>query len=397
MSNTLPTITVIGAGYVGMSIAALFSKHANVKVWDTDSTKQEIINSKKFTIADEGIKSFFNNLKHWNITATSNFRDSLKDSKLIILALPTNYDNSLAKFDTSALDATIMNIAKINSQIPIIVKSTVPIGYCLKLSQKTKLKITFAPEFIREGHALKDNEYPSRIILGTTSDDLSHEIYLKLVKKIIKNNPPIMNIPSCEAEAVKLFSNSYLAMRVAFFNELDSFVLKNSLSSKNIIEGLSYDQRIGAIYNNPSFGYGGYCLPKDTKQLVKNLDGCPKALVSAITHSNEQRKEFIVNYLIEQNKNTYGFFRINMKEASDNFRESPSIDLIKALANSNKNIIIYEPLLDEDFYHGIKVINDLEQFKVQADIIVANMWEPGLSDCMDRVFTRDISFRIDTK
>lgn len=397
MSNKLPTITIIGAGYVGMSLAALFSKYAYVKVWDTDTRKQERINSKKFTIADEGVDRFFNNLKYWNITATSNFADSIKSSKLIILALPTNYDKSLGQFDTSALDQTILSLAKINSKIPIIIKSTIPIGYSQKLSQQTKLKITFAPEFIREGYALHDNEYPSRIILGTTSDDSSYELYINLIKKIIKNNPPIINIPSCEAEAVKLFSNSYLAMRVAFFNELDSYALKNCLSSKNIIDGLSYDQRIGATYNNPSFGYGGYCLPKDTKQLVKSLDACPKALVSAISNSNEQRKEFIVNHLIAQNKKTYGFFRINMKEFSDNFRESPSIDLIKALVNSKKNIIIYEPLLDVDHYEGIQVINNLEQFKTQADIIVANRWELDLRDCMNKVFTRDISFIIDTK
>ena len=393
MNNDLPKqVSIIGAGYVGMSLAALIAEFVDIKIWDTDKKKRELINSKKLTIEDKDSNSITENLKNWNITASENLNDALTGSDLVMICIPTDFSESLNAFDVSGMTKLIKDIGNVVPDVQIVIKSTLPIGYSQNIYKETGLNITFSPEFLREGMALNDNQFPSRIIIGKTSEMHQSEPYLSVIKKISKKLPSILTMTATEAESVKLFSNTYLAMRIAFFNEIDSFALENSLSIQNIIRGISEDPRIGNLYNNPSFGFGGYCLPKDTQQAIANMKDLPNKIFSSIIQSNADRKDFICDYLISLNPISYGFYRLNMKEGSNNLRESSSIDLLKKIVGKQKKVYIYEPLIKDDIYCGAKVINNLDKFKEISGLIIANRVTNEIRDCKDILFSRDLNF-----
>ena len=365
-------VSIIGAGYVGMSLAALISKKFEVSIWDIDKKKQDIINSKEFTVYDKGQKNYLKNNKSWNIKAAKNLDESVHKANLLIICTPTNLDQLTGEFDTSSVDETINYISKLEKKPQIVIKSTLPAGHTLKLSRNTGLDIIFSPEFLREGSALHDNEHPSRIIIGLSKKEINPNPFLDLMKSIALNQPKVFTMNSTEAEITKLFSNSFLANRVAFFNEVDGFALANGLSSKNIINGICSDPRIGNTYNNPSFGFGGYCLPKDSMQAIASMKDLPRKILSSINKSNLERKEFICDYLIRMNPKSYGFYRLNMKEESDNLRESASIFLLKKIIEQKRKVYVYEPLINKNTYHGAEVINDLDEFKEKSGLIIAN-------------------------
>ena len=293
MNNDLPKqVSIIGAGYVGMSLAALIAEFVDIKIWDTDKRKRELINSKKLTIEDKDSNSITENLKNWNITASENLNDALTGSDLVMICIPTDFNESLNTFDVSGMTKLIKDIGNVVPDVQIVIKSTLPIGYSHNIYRETGLNIIFSPEFLREGMALNDNQFPSRIIIGKTSEMHQSEPYLSVIKKISKKLPTILTMTATEAESVKLFSNTYLAMRIAFFNEIDSFALENSLSIQNIIRGISEDPRIGNLYNNPSFGFGGYCLPKDSKQALASMRDLPNKILESINASNKERKSY---------------------------------------------------------------------------------------------------------
>lgn len=393
MNNDLPKqVSIIGAGYVGMSLAALIAEFVDIKIWDTDKKKRELINSKKLTIEDKDSNSITENLKNWNITASENLNDALTGSDLVMICIPTDFSESLNAFDVSGMTKLIKDIGNVVPDVQIVIKSTLPIGYSHNIYKETGLNIIFSPEFLREGMALNDNQFPSRIIIGKTSEMHQSEPYLSVIKKISKKLPSILTMTATEAESVKLFSNTYLAMRIAFFNEIDSFALENSLSIQNIIRGISEDPRIGNLYNNPSFGFGGYCLPKDTQQAIANMKDLPNKIFSSIIQSNADRKDFICDYLISLNPISFGFYRLNMKEGSNNLRESSSIDLLKKIVGKQKKVYIYEPLIKDDIYCGAKVINNLDKFKEISGLIVANRVTNEIRDCKDILFSRDLNF-----
>ena len=393
MNNDLPKqVSIIGAGYVGMSLAALIAEFVDIKIWDTDKKKRELINSKKLTIEDKDSNSITENLKNWNITASENLNDALTGSDLVMICIPTDFSESLNAFDVSGMTKLIKDIGNVVPDVQIVIKSTLPIGYSQNIYKETGLNITFSPEFLREGMALNDNQFPSRIIIGKTSEMHQSEPYLSVIKKISKKLPSILTMTATEAESVKLFSNTYLAMRIAFFNEIDSFALENSLSIQNIIRGISEDPRIGNLYNNPSFGFGGYCLPKDTQQAIANMKDLPNKIFSSIIQSNADRKDFICDYLISLNPISFGFYRLNMKEGSNNLRESSSIDLLKKIVGKQKKVYIYEPLIKDDIYCGAKVINNLDKFKEISGLIIANRVTNEIRDCKDILFSRDLNF-----
>ena len=393
MNNDLPKqVSIIGAGYVGMSLAALIAEFVDIKIWDTDKKKRELINSKKLTIEDKDSNSITENLKNWNITASENLNDALTGSDLVMICIPTDFNENLNTFDVSGMTKLIKDIGNVVPDVQIVIKSTLPIGYSQNIYKETGLNITFSPEFLREGMALNDNQFPSRIIIGKTSEMHQSEPYLSVIKKISKKLPSILTMTATEAESVKLFSNTYLAMRIAFFNEIDSFALENSLSIQNIIRGISEDPRIGNLYNNPSFGFGGYCLPKDTQQAIANMKDLPNKIFSSIIQSNADRKDFICDYLISLNPISYGFYRLNMKEGSNNLRESSSIDLLKKIVDKQKKVYVYEPLIKDDIYCGAKVINNLDKFKEISGLIIANRVTNEIRDCKDILFSRDLNF-----
>ena len=393
MNNDLPKqVSIIGAGYVGMSLAALIAEFVDIKIWDTDKKKRELINSKKLTIEDKDSNSITENLKNWNITASENLNDALTGSDLVMICIPTDFSESLNAFDVSGMTKLIKDIGNVVPDVQIVIKSTLPIGYSHNIHKETGLNIIFSPEFLREGMALNDNQFPSRIIIGKTSEMHQSEPYLSVIKNISKKLPTILTMTATEAESVKLFSNTYLAMRIAFFNEIDSFALENSLSIQNIIRGISEDPRIGNLYNNPSFGFGGYCLPKDTQQAIANMKDLPNKIFSSIIQSNADRKDFICDYLISLNPISFGFYRLNMKEGSNNLRESSSIDLLKKIVGKQKKVYIYEPLIKDDIYCGAKVINNLDKFKEISGLIVANRVTNEIRDCKDILFSRDLNF-----
>ena len=393
MNNDLPKqVSIIGAGYVGMSLAALISEFVDIKIWDTDKRKRELINSKKLTIEDKDSNSITENLKNWNITASENLNDALTGSDLVMICIPTDFNESLNAFDVSGMTNLIKDIGNVVPDVQIVIKSTLPIGYSHNIYKETGLNIIFSPEFLREGMALNDNQFPSRIIIGKTSEMHQSEPYLSVIKKISKKLPTILTMTATEAESIKLFSNTYLAMRIAFFNEIDSFALENSLSIQNIIRGISEDPRIGNLYNNPSFGFGGYCLPKDTQQAIANMKDLPNKIFSSIIQSNADRKDFICDYLISLNPISYGFYRLNMKEGSNNLRESSSIDLLKKIVDKQKKVYVYEPLIKDDIYCGAKVINNLDKFKEISGLIIANRVTNEIRDCKDILFSRDLNF-----
>ena len=382
-------ITVVGSGYVGMSISVLLAQFNDVTVLDIDKSRVDKINTKISTIEDAYIQEFLSS-KNLSINATLDSKKAFKDSEIVIIATPTNYDPDINYFDTSSIDDVIKNIFESENNPLIVIKSTIPVGYTKSLNKKyTSNRIIFSPEFLREGQALYDNLHPSRIIIG------SKEEHAKVFANIMleasyENETETLYMSSSEAEAIKLFANTYLAMRVAFFNELDSYALASNMNAKNIIKGISLDKRIGEGYNNPSFGYGGYCLPKDTKQLLADFEDIPQSLISSIVSSNELRKDFISEKILLNNPKKVGFYRLVMKDGSDNFRDSAIQGVIERINQRGKEIIIYEPYCHEKKFNGFKIENNIEFFKASSDIIVANRLADELEDVKEKVFSRDL-------
>ena len=386
---TKTKITVVGSGYVGMSLSVLLAQHNDVTVLDIDATRVAKINNKKSTVADTEIELFLTE-KSLSLTATLNKQAAYDGASFIVVATPTNYDSETNCFDTSSVDAVVENALKLNSDALVIIKSTVPVGHTKSLQEKFRSdRIVFSPEFLREGQALEDNLYPSRIIVG--SQCKAGVEFAGLLKQGAKKvNIEMLFIRSSEAEAVKLFANTYLAMRVSFFNELDSYALARELDTKSIIDGVCLDKRIGSGYNNPSFGYGGYCLPKDTKQLLANYEQVPQALVEAIVSSNTKRKDFMAVEILKGKPKTIGFHRLVMKEGSDNFRSSAVQGVMKRIKAKGVEVLVYEPALQELEFFGSEVVKDLKQFKLRSEIIVTNRQSAELNDGCYKVFTRDI-------
>ncbi|ENX36821.1 hypothetical protein F889_00072 [Acinetobacter colistiniresistens] len=380
-------ITVVGAGYVGLSNALLFSKQHDVIVLDIDKNRVKYINQKVSPISDTCIQSY---LSESHIEATSDKELAYSQAKLIIIATPTNYNPETNYFDTTSIEAVIEDIQTINPKALMLIKSTVPVGYTAQLANRLGLKnLIFSPEFLREGQALQDNLYPSRIIVGEKSKR-AEKIAKLYLKATIKKDAVLLCVDSTEAEAIKLFSNTYLAMRVAFFNELDTYCMKHQLSALDIIKGVGLDQRIGDHYNNPSFGYGGYCLPKDTKQLLANYHETPQELISAIIRSNQTRKQAIIEDILSRKVSRVGVYRLTMKADSDNFRESAVHDVLQGLADQGIQVIIYEPTLDVKAYMGHPVESSLQKFKSKSDLIIVNRMVPMFSDVMEKIYTRDL-------
>ena len=379
-------ILVFGLGYVGLANAILLSQSNEVIGIETDEEKINLINQRKSPLNDEMIIDYLNN-KDLDLIATKNYEDHLLDSDLAIIAVPTNYDENTRYFDTSFVDDVITNIKNDNEDLPILIKSTIPVGYTKGQREKFACQnIIFSPEFLREGKALADSLNPSRIIVGDKTD-IGKNI-ANLYKKESLNDTEVLYMDSTEAEAVKLFANTYLAMRVSYFNELDTFAEMKGLSTKDIIMGVSADPRIGNYYNNPSFGYGGYCLPKDSKQLYANFENVPNAMFKAVIDANKIRKTYISDRILRNDPKTVGIYRLIMKKDSDNFRKSAIFDVINNIKDKTK-VQIYEPNLHEDYFEGLRVVNDLAEFK-KSDIIVANRLDQELLDVKEKVYTRDI-------
>ena len=393
--------TVVGTGYVGLSIATLLAINNKVEAVDINTKRVELINKGIPTIEDDLIKEYFENKinfgKDNNLYATTT--PNYKESDIVIIAVPTNYDENTNYFDTSIVEKVISEVVSENKNSLIVIKSTIPIGFCNRMIEKYNTpNIVFSPEFLRESRALYDNLYPSRIIVGTNGDKLVNEkskSFIEILKNsILLEDVPTMIIGVTEAESVKLFSNSYLAMRVSYFNELDTFSEINNLNSQEIITGVCLEPRIGMDYNNPSFGYGGYCFPKDTKQLLSNFNGVPENIISAIVSSNTTRKEFIANEVLKKldyDKNkVVGVYRLTMKSNSDNFRCSAIQDIINIIKSKGVEVIIYEPLIEDIEFTGCKIINDLKTFTSVSDIIIANRFDTKLNPVKSKVYTRDI-------
>jgi UDPglucose 6-dehydrogenase len=382
-------ITVVGSGYVGMSLSVLLAQHNDVTVLDIDATRVAKINSKQSTVADTEIELFLAE-KSLSLTATLDKQDAYEGASFIIVATPTDYDSDTNRFDTSSVDAVVEDALKFNLEALVVIKSTIPVGHTKSLQEKFGTnRVIFSPEFLREGQALKDNLYPSRIIVGSQCK-AGAEFAGLLQQGAEKIDVDTLFIRSTEAEAVKLFANTYLAMRVSFFNELDSYSLTHELDTKSIINGVCLDERIGSGYNNPSFGYGGYCLPKDTKQLLANYRKVPQTLIQAIVTSNTTRKDFIADEILKKRPRTVGFFRLIMKDGSDNFRSSAIQGIMKRVKAKGVEVLIYEPRMSESTFFGSAVIPDLSLFKSLSDIIVANRLSDSLLDVEMKVFTRDI-------
>lgn len=380
---------MVGSGYVGMSLSVLLAQHSDVTVLDIDAERVDQINNKQSTVADKEIELFLAK-KSLSLTATLDKQSAYKNACFIIVATPTNYDASTNCFDTSSVDAVVEDALKFNVNALVVIKSTIPVGHTKSLQEKFGSdRVIFSPEFLREGQALRDNLYPSRIIVGSQSK-AGAEFAGLLQQGAEKKDVDMLLIRSTEAEAVKLFANTYLAMRVSFFNELDSFSLTHELDTKCIIEGVSLDERIGDGYNNPSFGYGGYCLPKDTKQLLANYDQVPQTLIQAIVSSNTTRKDFIANEILKKKPNVVGFHRLVMKEGSDNFRSSAVQGVMKRIKAKGITVVIYEPSFKEGTFFGSKVLLDIEEFKKIADVILTNRLAADLDDVAEKVFSRDV-------
>tara|TARA_B100000780_G_scaffold278222_1_gene251046 strand:+ start:2192 stop:3361 length:1170 start_codon:yes stop_codon:yes gene_type:complete len=380
-------ITIVGSGYVGLSLAVLLAQKNNVKVLDIDEKKIEKINNKISPIQDNEIEDFLRN-KDLGILATSDLKEAYIEAEFIIIATPTNYNEETNSFDVSSIDAVLADINQLNNTATVIIKSTVPLGFTDSLKSQYKNKIYFSPEFLREGSALKDNLEPSRIIISSSSD--SAKKFIELLKSCsIKQDIPIFHMSAREAESVKLFSNTYLAMRISFFNELDSYSMANNLNTENIIMGVSADPRIGNQYNNPSFGYGGYCLPKDTKQLLSNFKNVPQNIIESVVLSNDTRIKYIASKIIHLKPKTVGVYRLVMKHNSDNFRESAITKVLDLLIEKGIKVVIYEPMLKKNI-GNIDLIEDLEDFKSCSDLIIANRMSGDIKDVYHKVFTRDI-------
>lgn len=382
-------IAVLGAGYVGLSNAILLAQHHNVVLNEIIAEKVDMINDKKSPIVDKEISDYLAN-KDLELVATTDKEKTYDGVEFVIIATPTNYDEKTNYFDTSSVEDVIEDALKYAPNATIIIKSTIPVGFTEEMQAKYDAdNIIFSPEFLREGHALYDNLYPSRIIVGAKNEAAQTFANL-MVEGALDENPPVLLMDSTEAEATKLFANTYLAVRVSYFNELDTFAESKGLDTKSIIDGVGLDPRIGNHYNNPSFGYGGYCLPKDTKQLAANYKDVPNNLIRAVVKSNATRKNYIANKIMEDHPETVGIYRITMKSGSDNFRQSAVIDIMKILRGEGVNVLVYEPTLKDDSIEGFQVEHDFNTFTENSDIILANRLEDDLLSVKDKVYTRDL-------
>ena len=382
-------IAVFGLGYVGMSNAVLLAQHNQVVAVDISEERVALVNDRKSPIVDAELERFLAE-RTLDLTATTDAAQALDGADYVIVATPTNYDVETDKFNTSSVEAVITKAAAAAPNATIIVKSTIPVGFVDEVRQRLNApNVVFSPEFLREGRALYDNLHPSRIIVGERSERAKVFADL-LLQGAEKKDAPILFTDSREAEAIKLFANTYLAMRVAFFNELDSYAIAGGMDTKQIIEGVGLDPRVGMHYNNPSFGYGGYCLPKDTKQLLANYSEVPQNLIRAIVDANRTRKDFLADQIIARRPKRVGVYRLTMKAGSDNFRQSSIQGIMKRVKAKGIEVVVYEPTLDEDNFFGSKVVKDLDAFKAECDVVIANRAAPELADIGDRLFTRDI-------
>lgn len=383
-------ICVIGAGYVGMSLSVLLALKNEVRVLEINPQRVELINNRQSPIQDKEINAYLKE-KELNLKAYADPAVALKDAQVVIIATPTNYDPKLNSFDVSSVDASIENTLKYAKDAQIVVKSTLPVGFTESTSQKYGItNLHFSPEFLREGLALYDNLYPSRIIIGTHNQEFG-KFFLNLLKEpCLKEEVETLIMAPTEAESVKLFSNTYLALRVSFFNELDSYALKKGLDPKSIIQGVCLDPRIGNFYNNPSFGYGGYCLPKDTKQLLANFDNVPNSIIAAIVDANRVRKDFIADDILNRHPKKVGVYRLIMKSGSDNFRDSSIQGIMKRIKAKGIEVVVFEPLLKDDLFFNSKVERDFTKFKEECDVIIANRMVEELNEVKDKVYTRDL-------
>lgn len=385
-------IAVAGTGYVGLSLATLLSQNNEVVALDVIKEKVEMINNRISPIKDEYIEKYFKE-KELNLKATLDYKEAFEDAKFIIISTPTNYDSEKNHFDTSSVEDIIQKVKSMSIDAIMVVKSTVPVGFIKSIKEKYEIdNIMFSPEFLREGKALYDNLYPSRIIVGEKSERAQKFANL-LKKNSLKKDVVVKLMDSTEAEAVKLFANTYLALRVAYFNELDTYAEVKGLNTQDIIDGVCLDPRIGNHYNNPSFGFGGYCLPKDSKQLKANYKDVPENIISAIVESNRTRKDHIANMIIERNPKVVGIYRLTMKTGSDNFRASAIQGIMKRIKADGIEVIVYEPTLNENVFFNSKVVNDLDKFKEMSDVIVVNRLDPNVMDVKDKVYTRDLFAR----
>lgn len=391
-------IAIAGTGYVGLSLAVLLAQNNRVTAVDIVPEKVDMINNGVSPIRDAEIEEFLKT-KDLNLTATLNADEAYKNAELVIVATPTNYDPEINFFDTSSVEAVVSKVKEVNPEAYVVIKSTIPVGFTESIAEKMQFfNLLFSPEFLREGKALYDNLYPSRIIVGTLDDSekatsIAEKFAHLLYQGAEKEDIPVLYMHSTEAEAVKLFSNTYLALRVSYFNELDTYAEMKGLNTKSIIDGVCLDPRIGAYYNNPSFGYGGYCLPKDTKQLLANFKNVPNEIITAIVAANQTRKKYISERVLKDDPETVGVYRLTMKSGSDNFRQSAIQDIIINIKEAGKKVLIYEPTCKENEFFGCEVTSELDEFKAKCDIIIANRDNQDLKDVAEKVYTRDLFSR----